>query len=108
MQKLADTRPIGIGSMGANSSGMHGRDPDAPHLVRFREMWGTRDLLPITWAGGKSKLFPWRIVSSFITNLSSRPERSGVERSAVFSPSSRSFTRRLKNTAQSIAHDQVF
>jgi L-seryl-tRNA(Ser) seleniumtransferase len=27
MQKLADTRPIGIGSMGANSSGMHGRDP---------------------------------------------------------------------------------
>jgi L-seryl-tRNA(Ser) seleniumtransferase len=30
MQKLADSRPIGIGSMGANSSGMHGRDPDAP------------------------------------------------------------------------------
>jgi L-seryl-tRNA(Ser) seleniumtransferase len=30
MQKLADTRPIGIGSMGANSSGMHGRNPDAP------------------------------------------------------------------------------
>jgi L-seryl-tRNA(Ser) seleniumtransferase len=32
MQKLADTRPIGIGSMGANSSGMHGRDPDAPAI----------------------------------------------------------------------------
>jgi seryl-tRNA(Sec) selenium transferase len=30
MQKLADTRPIGIGSMGANSSGMRGRDPNAP------------------------------------------------------------------------------
>jgi L-seryl-tRNA(Ser) seleniumtransferase len=30
MQSLADTRPIGIGSMGANSSGMHGRNPDAP------------------------------------------------------------------------------
>jgi seryl-tRNA(Sec) selenium transferase len=30
MQKLADTRPIGIGSMGANASGMHGRDPNAP------------------------------------------------------------------------------
>jgi len=30
MQKLADTHPIGIGSMGANSSGMHGRDPDVP------------------------------------------------------------------------------
>jgi seryl-tRNA(Sec) selenium transferase len=30
MQKLADTRPIGIGGMGANSSGMRGRNPDAP------------------------------------------------------------------------------
>src|SRR6202522_3487659 len=29
MQKLADTRPMGIGSMGANSSGMRGRDPNA-------------------------------------------------------------------------------
>jgi L-seryl-tRNA(Ser) seleniumtransferase len=29
MQKLADTRPIGIGSMGAGASGMRGRDPDA-------------------------------------------------------------------------------
>ncbi len=30
MQKLADTRPMGIGSMGADSSGMRGRNPDAP------------------------------------------------------------------------------
>jgi hypothetical protein len=29
MQKLADTRPIGIGSMGAGASGMRGRDPGA-------------------------------------------------------------------------------
>lgn len=29
MQKLAETRPIGIGSMGASASGMRGRDPDA-------------------------------------------------------------------------------
>src|SRR5579863_553368 len=29
MQKLADTRPIGIGSIGAGASGMRGRDPDA-------------------------------------------------------------------------------
>jgi seryl-tRNA(Sec) selenium transferase len=28
MQKLADTRPLGIGSMGAGSSGMRGRNPD--------------------------------------------------------------------------------
>ena len=30
MQKLADTRPLGIGSMGASASGMRGRNPDAP------------------------------------------------------------------------------
>jgi seryl-tRNA(Sec) selenium transferase len=30
MQKLADARPIGIGSMGAGASGMRGRNPDAP------------------------------------------------------------------------------
>ena len=30
MQKLADTRPIAIGSMGAGASGMRGRNPDAP------------------------------------------------------------------------------
>jgi seryl-tRNA(Sec) selenium transferase len=30
MQQLADTRPIGIGSMGAGASGMRGRNPDAP------------------------------------------------------------------------------
>lgn len=30
MQKLADTRPFGIGSMGAGASGMRGRNPDAP------------------------------------------------------------------------------
>ena len=29
MQKLADTRPVGIGSMGAGVSGMRGRNPDA-------------------------------------------------------------------------------
>ena len=29
MQKLADTRPLAIGSMGAGASGMRGRDPDA-------------------------------------------------------------------------------
>jgi seryl-tRNA(Sec) selenium transferase len=30
LQQLADTRPIGIGSMGAGASGLRGRDPDAP------------------------------------------------------------------------------
>jgi seryl-tRNA(Sec) selenium transferase len=44
MQKLADTRPVGIGSMGANAGGMQGRNPDAPatpaparHNGRFRD-----------------------------------------------------------------------
>jgi L-seryl-tRNA(Ser) seleniumtransferase len=30
MQKLADTRPIGIGSMGAGAGGMRGRNPNPP------------------------------------------------------------------------------
>jgi seryl-tRNA(Sec) selenium transferase len=30
MQKLADTRPLGIGSLGAGASGMRGRNPDEP------------------------------------------------------------------------------
>lgn len=30
MQQLADTKPIGIGSMGAGAGGMRGRDPNAP------------------------------------------------------------------------------
>ena len=30
MQKLADTRPTGIGSLGAGVSGMRGRNPDSP------------------------------------------------------------------------------
>jgi seryl-tRNA(Sec) selenium transferase len=37
MQKLADTRPIGIGSMGAGASGMRGRNPDAPAGENHRE-----------------------------------------------------------------------
>jgi seryl-tRNA(Sec) selenium transferase len=36
MQKLADTRPIGIGSMGAGASGMRGRNPDAPPAAENR------------------------------------------------------------------------
>jgi L-seryl-tRNA(Ser) seleniumtransferase len=37
MQKLADMRPIGIGSMGAGASGMRGRNPDAPAGDNQRE-----------------------------------------------------------------------
>ena len=37
MQKLADTRPIGIGSMGAGASGMRGRDPNFSSGDSFKE-----------------------------------------------------------------------
>jgi L-seryl-tRNA(Ser) seleniumtransferase len=40
MQKLADTRPIGIGSMGAGVSGMRGRNPDAPAADNHGEHHG--------------------------------------------------------------------
>ena len=37
MQKLADTRPVGIGSMGAGASGMRGRNPEAAAGDTFKE-----------------------------------------------------------------------
>ena len=37
MQNLADTRPLGIGSMGAGASGMRGRNPDVPAGENHRE-----------------------------------------------------------------------
>ncbi len=39
MQQLADTRPVGIGSMGANAGGMSGRNPNAPAEAPHR--WWT-------------------------------------------------------------------
>ena len=45
MLKLADTRPIGIGSVGAGASGMRGRDPDAP---RKRTAPSTIPATPVT------------------------------------------------------------
>lgn len=33
MQQLADTRPMGIGSMGANASGMRGQNPEEPGVA---------------------------------------------------------------------------
>ena len=37
MQQLADTRPLGIGSMGASASGMRGRNPDVPAVDNHQE-----------------------------------------------------------------------
>jgi L-seryl-tRNA(Ser) seleniumtransferase len=69
MQKLADTRPVGIGSMGAGSSGMRGRDPNAPaveHRGRSRSggpnsfgfaVWQLKD--------GEDKIIADRLVEIF-------------------------------------------
>jgi len=44
MQKLADTRPLGIGSMGAGVSGMRGRDPEkAPSELQSSHHGSQRD-----------------------------------------------------------------
>ena len=37
MQRLADTRPVGIGSMGAGASGMRGRNPEPAAGENFKE-----------------------------------------------------------------------
>jgi L-seryl-tRNA(Ser) seleniumtransferase len=69
LQKLADTRPVGIGSMGAGSSGMRGRDPNAPageHRGRGRSgdpnsfgfaVWQLKD--------GEDKIIADRLVEIF-------------------------------------------
>jgi seryl-tRNA(Sec) selenium transferase len=73
MQKLADTRPLGIGSMGAGASGMRGRNPDAPAGEEHREnrrpprdpnsfgfaVWQLKD--------GEEKLIADRLVEIFST-----------------------------------------
>ena len=71
MQKLADTRPIGIGSMGAGASGMRGRNPDGnaadkpqenhrpprdPHTFGF-PLWQLKD--------GEEKMIANRLVEIF-------------------------------------------
>lgn len=90
MQKLADTRPIGIGSMGAGASGMRGRNPDVPAGENHREnhrpprdpnsfgfaVWQLKD--------GEEKLIADRLVEIF----SATPKAYSFERnnkgSAVF------------------------
>src|SRR5215467_14811858 len=70
MQKLADTRPIGIGSMGAGASGMRGRNPDRPAAENFKENRPPRD--PHTFGfpmwqlkEGEDKIIANRLVEIF-------------------------------------------
>jgi L-seryl-tRNA(Ser) seleniumtransferase len=71
MQKLADTRPIGIGSMGAGASGMRGRNPDAPSGDDHREHPRTpRDPNSFGFAvwqlkGGEDQVIAERLVEIF-------------------------------------------
>jgi seryl-tRNA(Sec) selenium transferase len=71
MQKLADTRPIGIGSMGAGASGMRGRNPDAPAVEDHGDHHGhPRDPNSFGFAvwqlkEGEDKLIADRLVEIF-------------------------------------------
>jgi seryl-tRNA(Sec) selenium transferase len=71
MQKLADTRPLGIGSMGAGASGMRGRSPDAaPADVHASHHGPPRDPDSFGFAvwqlkDGEDKLIANRLVEIF-------------------------------------------
>src|SRR5579871_1680916 len=70
MQKLADTRPIGIGSMGAGASGMRGRDPNAPANEHREEHHSQRDPNSFGFAvwqlkDGEDKMIAERLVEIF-------------------------------------------
>jgi len=70
MQKLADTRPMGIGSMGAGASGMRGRNPDRPAAENFKENRPPRDPHTFGFAvwqlkDGEDKIIANRLVEIF-------------------------------------------
>jgi seryl-tRNA(Sec) selenium transferase len=70
MQKLADTRPIGIGSMGAGASGMRGRDPNPTANEHHEEHRQQRDPNSFGFAvwqikGGEDKMIAERLVEIF-------------------------------------------
>jgi seryl-tRNA(Sec) selenium transferase len=71
MQKLADTRPIGIGSMGAGASGLRGRDPNAPagdtHQENHRPQRDPQTFGFAVWQlkEGEDKMIAERLVEIF-------------------------------------------
>jgi L-seryl-tRNA(Ser) seleniumtransferase len=72
MQQLADTRPLGIGSMGAGASGMRGRNPDAPAGAENRAEHHGRPSDPNTFGfavwqlkDGEDKIIADRLVEIF-------------------------------------------
>jgi len=67
MQKLADTRPIGIGSMGAGAGGMRGRNPDAPAGDHHRASRDPNSFGFAVWQlkEGEDKIIADRLVEIF-------------------------------------------
>jgi len=70
MQKLADTRPIGIGSMGAGASGLRGRNPDAPqndHPPAHRHQGDPNSFGFAVWQlkDGEDKIIADRLIEIF-------------------------------------------
>jgi L-seryl-tRNA(Ser) seleniumtransferase len=70
MQKLADTRPLGIGSMGAGASGMRGRNPDGHAVDEHRVQRPQRDPDTFGFAvwqlkDGEDKMIADRLVEIF-------------------------------------------
>ena len=72
MQKLADTRPIGIGSIGVGASGLRGRNPDGPGENHRENQHPSRDPNTFGFAvwqlkHGEEKLIADRLVGIFNT-----------------------------------------
>jgi L-seryl-tRNA(Ser) seleniumtransferase len=70
MQQLADTEPMGIGSMGADASGMRGRDPNAPAKPAHHREGPPRDPNSFGFAvwqlkEGEDKIIAERLVEIF-------------------------------------------
>ena len=71
IQKLADTRPIGIGSMGAGASGMRGRNPDGGTNETFKERHSRNSDLQVfgfaVWQlkAGEDKMIAERLAEIF-------------------------------------------
>ncbi len=77
MQKLADTRPIGIGSMGAGAGGMRGRNPGAPSGDAQQQHQGPRDPNTFGFAVWQLKEGEEKIIAERLADIFSSAERIG-------------------------------
>ncbi len=77
MQKLADTRPIGIGSMGAGAGGMRGRNPGAASGDAQQQHQGPRDPNTFGFAVWQLKEGEEKIIAERLADIFSSAERIG-------------------------------